>query len=106
MYHLIHMHIVDRIKTSKCIDGNIVSEYTLSKPIDSAFLSILDMMGLLSIKKLGNLQMFTYREDDWLTIKGMTGDTMLYVTHLKSKKERTEERITFFLEQYRKEEEG
>lgn len=94
------MKVIHRKKTSKCTDGNTVSEFTLSDPIDSAFLSVLDMVGSLSIKNLGDLQMFTFQEEDWLTLKGMSGDTILYVTHPKTDKKRAEERIDTFMKQY------
>ncbi|PWR73613.1 hypothetical protein ACKUB1_04255 [Methanospirillum stamsii] len=94
------MRVIQRKNTNKCTDEYLVSEFTFSHPIDTKFLSILKKQGTLSVRSLGELQMFTFHEGEWLTMKGMTGDTILYVTHPKTEKNRVEERINFYLDLY------
>lgn len=87
------MQVLKRKKTSRCTDGAVVSEYTLSHPIDPGFISVLEKNGTLSVKKLGELRMFTFRDGERFTLKGMTGDLILYVTCKKEEKQYTEEQI-------------
>jgi hypothetical protein len=94
------MQVLKRKKTSRCTDGAMVSEYTLSHPITPHFLSIISKHGKLSVKKLGGLEMFTFQDGNWLSLKGMTGDPILYVTHKKEEKMRAEDRIDFLVDLY------
>lgn len=77
------MNILKRKRTSKCTDGAVVYEYLLSDPIDHLFLSLLEESGKMEKKELGDLSLFTFQKDDWLTMKGMSDDTILYLTHMK-----------------------
>ncbi|MDD1724795.1 MAG: hypothetical protein LUQ07_06680 [Methanospirillum sp.] len=87
------MQVLKRKRRSRCTDGAVVSEYLLSHPIDHGFISVLEKSGDLSVKNLGELQMFTFRDEDKFTLKGMTGDLILYVTCKKEEKKYTEEHI-------------
>lgn len=87
------MHVLKRKKTSRCTDKSVVNEYTLSHPVNAEFISILKKHGTVSIRNLGSLQMVTFQDGDWLSLKGMTGDPILYVTHQKADSKRAEEYI-------------
>ena len=94
------MDILKRKRTSKCTDGSVVYEYTLNESIDQRFLTLLQDFGSLEMKELGGLIMFTFKKDDWLTLKGMTDDNIFYTTHLKTQSAALDEFITSVLSVY------
>ena len=87
------MHVLTKKQTSRCTDGSVVNEYILSDPVDTQFISILEQQGSVTIRNLGALQMITFQDGDWLSMKGMTGDSILYITHRKTDKKRAEQYI-------------
>lgn len=78
------MKIIKSRISSKCTDGAIVNECTLDIPVSDAFLqSIQDKgEGEVSTKKLGSNTLFTFSCNSF-SMKGMSGDTIIYVSHRK-----------------------
>lgn len=93
------MQVLKRKKTSRCTDAKIVYEYILSEPVEKKFISILQDCGITETKQLGDLILFSFQEGDWLSLKGISGDQVLYVTHLKSDTERAEKYIDYLINQ-------
>jgi hypothetical protein len=83
--------------SSKCTDGAIVKECTLDLPINEALLNLLQERGSVTRKQLGGNVLFTFT-CDLFSLKGMVGDTILYVNHRKEDAEATQEYINSFLE--------
>jgi len=94
------MQILSIHTSSRCTDGAVVLEYALSEPVDGEFISILNDFGELHSRKLGAIQMFTFHADEWLCMKGLSGDSLLYVTHQKRDRERAENLIEKILTRY------
>ena len=92
------MQVIKRKKTSRCTDSKIVYEYCLSGPVDTEIISVLKDQGVMDAKQLGELLFFSFHEGEWLSIKGMSGDHIIYVTHLKSDDKRAEEFINRLLQ--------
>ena len=94
------MQILSIHTSSRCTDGAVVLEYALSEPVDDDFISILKDFGELHSRQLGAIQMFTLQADEWLCLKGLSGDSLLYVTHQKRDRERAENLIEEILTRY------
>ena len=81
------MKIIKSQFSSKCTDGAIVTEYTFDLPVDDAFLQFVRANGDLSIKQLGTNTLFTF-SCDLFSMKGMVGDTIIYITNRKENSEK------------------
>lgn len=86
--------------SSRCTDGAVIIECALSEPVDDDFISILTDFGELHSRKLGVIQMFTLHVGEWMGMKGLTGDSLLYITHQKEDRERAEILIEEILTRY------
>lgn len=75
----------------------MVKECTLDIPVSEAVLTLLQDRGYVSMKRLGGSVIFTFT-CDLLSLKGMVGDTILYITHRKEDGQMAMEFITSFLE--------
>jgi len=96
------MHVIKRKKTSRCTGSKIVYEYLLSDPIDTEFISILKNHGVMDSRQLGKLVFFSFHEGEWLSMKGMSGDNIVHVTHMKSDNKRAEEFINRVVQMHEK----
>jgi hypothetical protein len=76
------MRIKKSILSSQCKDGSMVKEYSLNSPVDDRDIAALKEIGGLQVKNLGGAKLFTFSSDIF-TMKGMIGDTCVYVTHKK-----------------------
>lgn len=94
------MNILSIQTSSRCTDGAVVLECALSEPVDDDFISILTDFGELHSRKLGAIQMFTLQADEWLCMKGLSGDSLLYVTLQKRDRERAESLIEEIVTRY------
>lgn len=93
------MHVISRNLSSKCIDGAVVCEYTLSGQVDDELVELLKKNQDFSETQFGGLRIFTCK-NEWLSVKGMTGDTILYITCQKSDVRRIEEYILNLLQSH------
>jgi len=66
-----------------------VKEYHLNTPVDHHDISELEKTGEVILKNLGGTELFTYSSES-MTIKGMIGDTIVFVTHQKDNTDRVE----------------
>jgi hypothetical protein len=94
------MYVVKKKRTSKCTDGSSIYEYTLSDPVDKPFIAILETLGKIEKRELGGLLMFTFRKEDWFTLKGMSDDFIFYTTFQSSDSKFAEEFIETLLTTY------
>lgn len=76
------MKIITSRISSKCTDGSIVNECTLDIPVTDTFLQSVQTKGDVTTKKLGTNTLFTFSCDRF-SMKGMSGDTIIYVSHRK-----------------------
>lgn len=84
------MRIVKVKPSSKCKDGALVKEYTLNSPVNEQDISALSGLGALVRKDIGGNELFTFTSEI-LSLKGMTGDTVVYLTHRKEDTEATDQ---------------
>jgi hypothetical protein len=68
--------------SSRCKDGSLVQEYHLSPPVDHQDLSNLKQIGEVILKDLGGIEFFSL-SSGILSMKGMIGDSVVYITHQK-----------------------
>lgn len=76
------MRITKITPQSKCKDGSLVKEFTLSSPVVDKDISALQRLGDVTLKDIAGNILFTYFSDI-ISLKGMMGDTVIYVTHKK-----------------------
>jgi hypothetical protein len=76
------MKIITSRISSKCTDGSIVNECTLDIPVSDAFLQSIHTKGDVNTKQLGTNTLFTF-SCDCFSMKGMSGDTIIYISHRK-----------------------
>jgi len=91
------MKIISSRFSSKCTDGAIVTECTLDTPVSEVFLQAIQANGEVSTRKLGKNILFTF-SCDLFSMKGMAGDTIVYVTHRKEKAEAVLSFLSILLE--------
>jgi len=77
------MQIVKTAGFKRCIDGTILKECTLDGEVTREMVAYLDNFG--TTKVLDNLKQpfFSFAKEGLFTIKGMIGDTCLYVRFRK-----------------------
>ncbi len=77
------MQIVKTAGFKRCIDGTILKECTLDGEVTREMVAYLGNFG--TTKVLGNLKQpfFSFAKEGLFTIKGMIGDTCLYVRFRK-----------------------
>ncbi len=85
---------ISKVKlSSKCKDGSLVKEYTLTRGVDDQDLAALSLEpGNLGERTIGGNRLFTYTSD-LLTMKGMYGDIVVYVTHRKEDTDAVDQKI-------------
>lgn len=76
------MRIIKINPSSKCKDGSLVKEYSLISPVVGTDITTLKDHGEVILKDIGGNQLFTFSSNG-ITIKGMVGDTVIFVTHKK-----------------------
>jgi len=91
------MKIIKSRISSKCTDGAIVRECTLDIPVSDTFLTSMQVKGELSTKKLGLNTLFTF-SSDLFSMKGMVGDTIIYITNRKENAEKVKQFLESFLD--------
>ncbi len=74
------MRIIKKRSTSKCKDDSLVKEYVLISPVDDQDINTLEKYGEVSLKGIGENILYSF-SSDILSVKGMIGDTVIYVTH-------------------------
>ncbi len=75
----------------------------MSEPVHQIFIDILERFGQVKKRKLGGLVMFTFQRDDWYTLKGISDDSIFYVTYPKTDSHAAEEFINTLVAAYNKE---
>ncbi|HWQ64184.1 MAG TPA: hypothetical protein VN429_07180 [Methanospirillum sp.] len=93
------MKIIKSRISSKCTDGSIVNECTLDIPVSDGFLQSIQAKGEVSTKQLGNNTLFTF-SCDLFSMKGMVGDTIIYVSHRKEDADTVQSVISSIFEKY------
>jgi len=91
------MKIIKSRISSKCTDGAIVNECTLDTPMNDDAIGSLQEKGVVTVKRIGKNGLFTFT-CDLLSIKGMVGDTILYVSHKKVDTESAKSFMNSFFE--------
>ncbi|MDD1728376.1 MAG: hypothetical protein LUQ50_04805 [Methanospirillum sp.] len=91
------MKIIKLRFSSKCKDGAIVTECTLDAPVSDLFLTSIQERGMITTKKLGGSTLFTFTAD-FFSLKGMVGDTLVYISHRKEDTEPVQVLLTTLFE--------
>ena len=77
------MRIVKSVQTKVCIDGSLMKEYVLDKPLTAKFLEFLGHFG--TVKQYPHLKRpyFSFEQEHFITLKGFVGDTSIEVRYRK-----------------------
>lgn len=98
------MNIIRSKISSRCTDGSIVNEYTLDMPVPQGFIDSLSDLGTVTEKKLAGSNLYTFenRGERWISMKGMTHDTIIYATYAKTDTGRAREFLINLLNAFSK----
>ncbi len=81
-----HILVLDEYKKN-CVDGRVISEYTVNPAPDEGFIEYLKSCGPVIQKTAGNLSFFKIEWDPKITVKGIAGDEFIYVSYVCDEKE-------------------
>jgi len=94
------MKVVRTKVSSRCKDGSIVSEYYFDQGIPDSFIAFLKDAGSLTLKDLCGMTLFTFEADGLFSMKGMTGDTLVYMTYARDNAEKADQFLRELLGQF------
>jgi hypothetical protein len=77
------VRIVKSIQTKVCVDGSLMKEYVVDKPLTDGFLKFLQNFG--TIRYLDQLRKpyFSFEKEHFISIKGFVGDSNVEVRYKK-----------------------
>ena len=77
------MRIVKSVQTRVCVDGSIMKEFVLDKPLTRDFLRFLESFG--TVKQYPHLRRpyFSFEQEHFISIKGFVEDTSVEVRYRK-----------------------
>jgi len=75
------VRIVKSVQTKICVDGSLMKEYVLDKPLTEGFLKFLGQSG--TVRYLDNLKKpyFSFEKEQFISIKGFVGDESVEVRY-------------------------
>jgi hypothetical protein len=82
-WSMVEMKILRSVRHKICADGTLMKEFLLDTPISEEFFSYLKNFG--SVTSLPNLGegFYKFEKQDWFSIKGFSGDTLVEVRFKK-----------------------
>ncbi|HWQ66996.1 MAG TPA: hypothetical protein VN372_09010 [Methanospirillum sp.] len=96
------MDIIRSKISSRCTDGSIVNEYTLDTHVPQGFVDHLTGFGTVTQKKLAGSNLYTFENagERWISMKGMTNDTIIYATYVKTDSNRARDYLIALFSSY------
>ena len=100
------MRIVKSIQTKVCVDGSLMKEYVVDKPLTDGFLKFLQNFG--TIRYLNQLRKpyFSFEKEHFISIKGFVGDSNIEVRYKKEFSDLVADYFHLLLYYYRQGEPG
>lgn len=95
------MRILRSVQHKYCADGSFMKEFLLSEPLTGEFFMYLGNFG--RVEKRSNLGegFYSFERDDWFSIKGFSGDTLVEVRFKPESMEMTSGFLYFLFSSYR-----
>jgi hypothetical protein len=77
------VRIVKSVQTKVCVDGSLMKEFVLDKPLTEGFLKFLENFG--TVRTLDQLRKpyFSFEKELFISLKGFTGDCNVEVRYRK-----------------------
>jgi hypothetical protein len=94
------VQILKTRKFKRCVDGTVMKEYLVDEEVTRELIS--HFKGFGTVKVTDNLKQpfFSFFKEDYFTVKGMVGDSTLYVRYLEDHMEESHELLSTILEQW------
>lgn len=77
------VRIVKSVQTKTCVDGSLMKEYLLDKPLTEGFLKFLERFGTVRLLEQLKRPYFSFEKDRFISIKGFIGDPCVEVRYRK-----------------------
>lgn len=81
------MRILKSVQTKVCVDGSLMKEYVLDKPLNEGFLKFLENFGTVRFLEQLRKPYFSFEKDLFISIKGFVGDSNVEVRYKKEFKD-------------------
>jgi hypothetical protein len=73
------VQVINVRKSRRCIDGTILREYTLDNQVSEGMIGYLEYFGTVKVLADMAQPFYTFRMGDYFSVKGMVGDTAMFV---------------------------
>ncbi len=77
------MRILRSVQTKVCVDGSLMKEYVLDKPLTEDFLKFLEQFGTVRFLDQLKKPYFSFEKEQFISIKGFVGDSNVEVRYKK-----------------------
>ena len=77
------MRILKSVQTKVCVDGSLMKEYVLNKPLNEGFLKFLENFGTVRFLEQLRKPYFSFEKEHFISIKGFVGDSNVEVRYKK-----------------------
>lgn len=77
------MRILRSVQTKVCVDGSLMKEYVLDKPLTEDFLKFLEQFGTVRFLEQLRKPYFSFEKELFISIKGFIGDSNVEVRYKK-----------------------
>jgi hypothetical protein len=73
------VQIINVRKSRRCIDGTILREYTMDTQVSEGMIGYLEYFGTVKVLADMAQPFYTFRMGNYFSVKGMVGDTAMFV---------------------------
>jgi hypothetical protein len=77
------VRILRSVQTKVCVDGSLMKEYVLDKPLTEDFLKFLEQFGTVRFLDQLKKPYFSFEKEQFISIKGFVGDSNVEVRYKK-----------------------
>ena len=77
------MRIIKSVQTKVCVDGSLMKEYVLDKPLTEGFLKFLEQFGTVRFLDQLRKPYFSFEKEQFISIKGFVGESNVEVRYKK-----------------------
>ena len=77
------VRILKSVQTKVCVDGSLMKEYVLDKPLNEGFLRFLETFGTVRFLEQLRKPYFSFEKEHFISINGFAGDSNVEVRYKK-----------------------
>jgi hypothetical protein len=77
------VRILKSVQTKVCVDGSLMKEYVLNKPLNEGFLKFLENFGTVRFLEQLRKPYFSFEKEQFISIKGFAGESNVEVRYKK-----------------------